>query len=82
MTTTQTAPSPFAEAWPDGVTHRYLNLAGATVDISSSAKTGYLLASCNGCPYKDSYSSSPHLHAEAQKHASACRALPRPAVAQ
>ena len=80
MTTTQTAPSPFAQPWPEGVTHRYENLVGAAIDISRSPKTGNTLAACKGCPWEWSSSSSVYAHSEAQAHAEKCRALPRPAV--
>jgi hypothetical protein len=66
----------FTEPWPAGVTHRYVTVAGATVDIKGRGPdTSYR---CTGCPAA-SYGRSEFLaHEAAQKHAETCRALPRP----
>ncbi|MEV7154884.1 hypothetical protein AB0N77_09695 [Streptomyces misionensis] len=77
--------SPATEPWPDGVIARYLTVAGATVDLTGSDYGADGI--CNGCqttPSKSGYSSS-HIDVVrmwAQRHASECRALPRPAVNQ
>jgi hypothetical protein len=65
-------------AWPDGVTTRYANLAGATVDISTSPATGKTYALCGGCPWTDDSTTPSYVHGKAQGHAERCRALPRP----
>jgi hypothetical protein len=70
--------TPAAQAWPAGVTHRYLNLAGATVDISTSPATGKTHALCGGCPWTDDSTTPGYVHGKAQAHAERCRALPRP----
>lgn len=46
-TTTQTA-------WPEGVLARYLTVAGtadpaAYVEITHTSRSGYVIATCNGC---------------------------------
>ncbi|MFF7230036.1 hypothetical protein [Streptomyces sioyaensis] len=35
--------------WPEGVTARYLNLGGATVDIRTHPGRGFDNAACTGC---------------------------------
>lgn len=68
--------SPAAQPWPEGVTHRYMNLAGATVDISRDAD-GYTSARCTGCPI--GYTGDElTAHDRAQQHAEKCRAVPHP----
>lgn len=65
-----------AEPWPEGVSARYMNLAGATTDIRESTG-GYTTAACQGCLYAwtgDVIAA----HGRAQTHAEKCRALPRP----
>lgn len=65
-----------ADAWPDGVTHRYANQVGATVDISETSG-GYTQSTCTGCPY--GWTGERHdVHDRAQQHTETCRALPRP----
>lgn len=76
--TTQTAPSAFAQPWPTGTVARYLNLAGATVDITTSHATGKTHALCGGCPWIEDGSTPGYIHDQAQGHAASCRALPRP----
>jgi hypothetical protein len=67
-----------AQPWPEGVTHRYVNQVGATVDITGGGTQTF--ASCTGCPFGDSGTpaSERYAHEEAQRHAEKCRALPRP----
>ncbi|NUS89395.1 MAG: hypothetical protein HOY75_43520 [Streptomyces sp.] len=64
--------------WPNGVTARYLNRAGATVDVR-----GVFAASwrCGGCPARSSIAttlSREEACREAQAHANECTAVPRP----
>ncbi len=69
--------SPFTPAWPEGVTARYLTLAGATVDVRGSGdRTSYR---CTGCPLESGpFWHHTVAHESAQAHAETCRALPRP----
>lgn len=76
MSTAQASPA--TQPWPDGVSARYVNLAGATTDIRESTG-GYTTAACQGCLYTwtgDVIAA----HNRAQTHAETCRALPRPTV--
>ena len=64
--------------WPFGVSARYSNLAGATVDVSGTVLASW---SCGGCRTRSQM--SPTLRAEearrdAQAHALQCSAMPRP----
>lgn len=70
--------------WPEGVTHRYLTVAGSslgrddlTVDIFGGGEdTGYR---CTGCPYDSGpYWREDIAHQHAQGHAATCRGLRRP----
>ncbi|MEJ8671894.1 hypothetical protein WKI71_36680 [Streptomyces sp. MS1.AVA.1] len=68
--------------WPEGVVARYLTVAGATVDIVDKGideRWRYDTA-CTGCPHKDMSVVEEYARRDAQRHASVCRALPRPAV--
>ncbi|MFD4855129.1 hypothetical protein [Streptomyces atratus] len=66
----------FNEPWPKGVTHRYVNQVGATVDITGGGdNTSYR---CTGCPYRSSGWAERVAHEHAQGHAEHCRALQRP----
>jgi hypothetical protein len=71
-------PTPGAQPWPEGVTHRYANLVGATIDITGSGPRTF--ARCTGCIFGRSAtpSSEQYAHEDAQAHAETCRALPRP----
>ncbi|WP_318205364.1 hypothetical protein [Streptomyces sp. SCL15-4] len=75
--TQQPVSTPWQVPWPDGVTHRYANLVGATVDITDSGRGRYD-TKCTGCPYGNSSKFEANAHTEAQAHAERCRALPRP----
>ncbi|MFD5709506.1 hypothetical protein ACFWHW_03775 [Streptomyces pharetrae] len=78
--TTQQPPTPFATPWPDDVTARYLTVAGATVDLTGSARsTSYR---CTGCPFGSSGWHEDIAHQHAQAHAERCRALPNPEAQQ
>ncbi|WFB09537.1 hypothetical protein LRS74_22660 [Streptomyces sp. LX-29] len=72
--------------WPTGVIARYLNLAGATIDVQPAPESnanGHR-AECTGCPPGATGISTPSLTratAWAQEHAERCRAIPRPAAA-
>ncbi|MFI8351294.1 hypothetical protein [Streptomyces sp. NPDC085596] len=35
--------------WPESVIARYLTVGGATVDITHTSHSGYVVATCNGC---------------------------------
>jgi hypothetical protein len=69
--------SPFATPWPTGVTHRYVNQVGATIDIRGHDEN--TTATCTGCPERFSMFGERRIHELAQGHAAKCRALPRPA---
>ncbi|MFB6813093.1 hypothetical protein ACFCV8_00900 [Streptomyces sp. NPDC056347] len=71
----------FTEPWPKGVTHRYVNQVGATIDITGGGdNTGYR---CTGCPYRSGpYWVERVAHEHAQGHAEKCRGLPRPEAAR
>lgn len=74
--TPQAQHSPATQPWPQGVTHRYANLVGATVDIRQDTN-GYSHATCTGCPYGWT-GDDIGVHNRARKHAERCRAVPRP----
>lgn len=42
--------------WPESVIARYLNLAGATVDITDDSQIARVSARCLGCLWGDYYS--------------------------
>ncbi|GFH36613.1 hypothetical protein [Streptomyces pacificus] len=71
-------------AWPEGVTARYLTIAGATVDITGDDYgTHRPNARCGGCPqtfatHSHCITSLAMAHRWAQEHSEKCRALPRP----
>ncbi|MFC9682704.1 hypothetical protein [Streptomyces sp. NPDC056948] len=73
------AVSLFTEPWPEGVTARFVNLVGATVDVTGSGQR--TRARCSGCIFGKSElpATEGYTHDEAQRHAERCRALPRPA---
>ncbi|MFH8336939.1 hypothetical protein [Streptomyces sp. AM6-12] len=71
--------SPTTEPWPDGVIARYLTVVGATVDLTHTDK-GEPISYCTGCGDSRFPNSEIYIRNEAQRHASTCRALPRPAV--
>ncbi|MFF5404593.1 hypothetical protein ACFY8K_16870 [Streptomyces misionensis] len=71
--------SPTIEPWPEGVFARYLTVVGATVDLTHTDK-GETISCCTGCGDSRFPNSEIYIRSEAQRHASACRALPRPAV--
>ncbi|WP_327066868.1 hypothetical protein [Kitasatospora sp. NBC_01302] len=70
--------------WPEGVTGRYLTVAGAALADPSiavdviSLKTGGYDAQCNGCTRIWGGAYTLHVHQWAQEHAEKCRAIPRP----
>lgn len=82
--------------WPENVTARYLTVAGAHVEINKFGTDNRRTVSCNGCGNGHDFNGDPGLFgldlddrehnslAEckswAQAHASACRAMPRPAA--
>lgn len=70
-----------AAPWPDGVSARYLTVAGAYVDITGDDHdTDGICRGCETTPVQSGYISS-HIdvvRAWAQEHAERCRALPRP----
>jgi TPP-dependent indolepyruvate ferredoxin oxidoreductase alpha subunit len=70
-----------AEAWPEGVTARYLTVAGATVDVTDQGTntTWRYDTTCTGCPHEDTFRIEDSAHRSAQTHAERCRALPKPA---
>ncbi|MFF3891365.1 hypothetical protein [Streptomyces sp. NPDC001914] len=76
--TTPMQPSPGTEPWPDGVTARYLTVAGATVDVRGSGDN--VSMTCLGCDLGYSAFGEARTRELAQGHAEKCRALPRPAV--
>ena len=80
--TTHTAPShnAYAERWPKGVTHRYANLVGATIDIRSTGVEGMAKSTCAGCDHHEPSADVRYIREQAQRLAEKCRALPRPAV--
>jgi hypothetical protein len=72
---------PATEPWPEGVIARYLNLVGATIDVTGNGTHVY--ARCTACPFGHTPGLSwqeARAHELAQGHAEKCRALPRPAV--
>jgi len=71
------------EAWPDGVTHRYLTKAaeitgdhGLSVNIREDK--GNASSRCTGCGRQEHPYLVREIHRRAQIHAETCRALPRP----
>ena len=77
MTDTATsAPKP-----ADNVLMRFLTQGGATVELRKESKSGRLVYPylCLGCDYEfDNYSSIVSARGEANEHAAACRAMPKP----
>jgi hypothetical protein len=69
---------PFATPWPSKVTHRFLTVVGATVDLRPYDADGSI-GTCTGCDKEVWRGTTAYTKEEAQKHAERCRALPRPA---
>jgi len=85
--------TPWQLPWPDGCVARYWTVAGATVDLTEHDRDEQgggvyeTRATCTGCPNSERFhwehgkdKADDKAHAWAQSHASACRALPRPAA--
>ncbi|MFE9256243.1 hypothetical protein [Streptomyces sp. NPDC006879] len=75
--------TPITTAWPTDAVYRYLNLAGATIDVLQVPGTVPATALCGGCDWTTNHPQGPvwALRESAQRHADKCRALPRPASA-
>ncbi|MFJ2000280.1 hypothetical protein [Streptomyces chartreusis] len=75
-----------AEAWPEGVTHRYLTKAAEitgdhAIAVEITTTGGDAHSACTGCGHREAPYFTREIHSRAQNHAERCLAVPRPVTA-